>query len=133
MKNYLYYIGITALVIAIFYLIIGCINTNPDVIISKDSETILVKEYKWNNSDSCIHKYPADKIYQGLIVNKRKHSRYIGVPGKGGHRTTSHYITILYKGSEHTMNDCNLYHKYNEGDLVTIKEVWYPHHDIIIY
>ena len=120
MKNYLYYIVITILVIAIFYLIIGCINTNPDVIISKDSKTILVKEYKWNNSDSCIHKYPADKIYQGIIVNKKKHSRYVGMPGKGGHRSTSYYITILYNDNEHTIRDRNLYHKYNKNDQITV-------------
>ena len=133
MKNYLYCIGAIVLIIIIFYLIIGYTNTNPDVIISKDSETILVKEYKWNNSDSCINKYPADKIYQGLIVNKRKYSRYIGIPGKGRHRTTSFYVVILYNNDEHTIKNFNLYHKYNKGDQVTVKEVWYPHHDIIIY
>lgn len=133
MKNYLYCIGIVVLIITISYLIIGCINTNSDVIISKDSESILIKEYKWNNSDSCIYEYPADKIYPGIIINKNKHSRYVGIPGKGGHRTTSYYITILYNNIEHTIKDRNLYHKYNKNDQVTVKEIWYPYHDIIIY
>ena len=133
MKNYLYCIGIAILIIVISYLIIGYTNTKPDVIISKDSEAILVKEYYWNNSDSCIHKYPADKIYQGLILNKRRHSRYIGVPGKGGHRSMSYHVIIFYNGDEHTIKSFELYRKYNRGDQVTVKEVWYPRHDIIIY
>lgn len=62
----------TILTIGILYLLIGCIRTNPDKVLERNAEYILVKEYKWNNRDSVIYKYPADKIYTGVIIDKKK-------------------------------------------------------------
>ena len=59
-------------------------------------DIVFVKEYKWNNRDSVIYKYPADKIYNGVIIDKERTSRYVGVPGKGGHPDVDYYVTIKF-------------------------------------
>lgn len=119
--------------IGIGYLLIGAINTKPDQILSRDSESIIVKEYKWNNRDSVIYRYPADKIYTAIVIDKERHSRYVGVPGKGGHSSTSYYITISGNNTQHRIQSSNLYHKYNKGNRVKVKEVWYPRHNVTVY
>ena len=125
------FIGI---IIGLFvYLIIGVINTNPDQILSQNEQYIIVKEYKWNNRDSTIYKYPAPKIYTAVVTNKERRSRFVGVPGKGGHTRTYYYITFTYNNTEYRPNDRNLYNKYNKGDKVKIEEIWYPYHKIIVY
>ena len=65
--------------ISIGYLLVGAIRTKPDQILSRDSESIIVKEYKWNNRDSVIYRYPADKIYTAIVIDKERHSRYVRV------------------------------------------------------
>lgn len=121
------------LIISISYLLIGTIKTKPDQILMRDSESIIVKKYKWNNRDSVIYKYPADKIYAATVIDKERHSRYVGVPGKGGHSTTSYYITISGNNRQHRIQNSNLYHKYDKGDRVKVKEVWYPRHKVTVY
>lgn len=123
---------ITILILSITYLIIGCVKTNPDKILERNSEYILVKEYKWNNRDSVIYKYPADKIYTGVIVNKERTSRYVGLPGKGGHPDVDYYVTIEFNNQIFEIDDYQLYHKYNKGNNIKIKEIWYPRHKITI-
>lgn len=119
--------------IGISYLLIGEIKTKPDQILMRDSEYIVVKKYKWNNRDSVIYKYPADKIYTATVIDKKRHSRYVRVPGKGGHSTTSYYITISGNNTQHRIRSSNLYHKYNKGNKVRVKEVWYPRHNVTVY
>lgn len=84
----LYVTVLVALASGILYLFIGCIVTNLDEVIERNSEYIIVKEYKMYNSGSTINKYPTDKIYDGTVIDKEKHSYYVGVPGKGGHPQT---------------------------------------------
>ena len=115
------------------YLIYGAVKTKPDQILSQNEHYIVVKEYGWNNRDSTIYKYPAPKIYTSIVTNKERRSRYVGVPGKGGHSKTYYYITFTYNNTEYRPNDRNLYNKYNKGDQVKIKEIWYPYHKIIVY
>ena len=119
--------------IGIGYLLVGAIRTKPDQILMRDSESIIVKEYKWNNRDSVIYKYPADKIYTAIVIDKERHSHYVGVPGKGGHSSTRYYITISGNNTQHRIQSSNLYHKYNKGSRVKVKEVWYPRHNVTVY
>ena len=114
-------------------LVIGLVETKPDKILEKNSEYILVKEYSWYNRDSTIYKYPADKIYTATVIDKERHSRYVGIPGKGGHSTTSYYITISGNNRQHRIQSSNLYHKYNKGNRVKVKEMWYPRHNVTVY
>lgn len=119
--------------IGIGYLLIGAINTKPDQILSSDSQSIIVKQYKWNNKDSVIYRYPANKIYKATVIDKERHSRYVGVPGKGGHPTTSYYITVSGNSTQHRIQSYNLYRHYNKGDQVIVKEIWYPKHRVEAY
>ena len=72
---------------------LGFIRMNPDQILYKNSEYILVKEFTWNNRDSCVYRYKADKIYTATVIGKKRHSRYVGIPGKGD--TIQQVITLL--------------------------------------
>ena len=128
----LYVTVLVALVSGILYLVIGCIVTNPNEIIEQNSEYIVVKEYKLYNSGSAINKYPADKIYDGVVIDKERHSYYVGVPGKGGHPQTRKHVTVQFNGRTLQIESSSLYNKYNEGDQIKVKEVWYPRHDIIV-
>ena len=128
----LYVTVLVALASGILYLFIGCIVTNPDEVIERNSEYIVVKEYKLYNSGSTVIKYPSDKIYDGVVIDKDKHSYYVGVPGKGGHPQTRKHVTVQFNGRTLQIESSSLYNKYNEGDQIKVKEVWYPRHDIIV-
>ncbi len=128
----LFGILLTMLTVGILYLLVGCIRTNPDKVLERNAEYILVKEYKWNNRDSVIYKYLADKIYTGVVVDKERTSRYVGVPGKGGHPDVDYYVTIKFNNQIFKTDDYQLYHKYNKGNNIKVKEVWYPRHKIIV-
>jgi hypothetical protein len=128
----LYVTVLVALASGILYLFIGCIVTNPDEVIERNSEYIVVREYKMYNSGSTINKYPTDKIYDGVVIDKEKHSYYVGVPGKGGHPQIRKHVTIQFDGRTLRIESSSLYNQYNEGDGVKVKEVWYPRHDIIV-
>ena len=130
--NALYWIVLLVLASGILYFFIGCIVTNPDKIIEQNSEYIIVKEYKLYNSGSTINKYPADKIYDGIVIDKERHTYYVGVAGKGGHPQTSKYVTVQFNGRTLRIKSSSLYNKYNEYDKVKVKEVWYPRRDIIV-
>lgn len=128
----LYVTVLVALVSGILYLVIGCIVTNPDEVIEKNSEYIVVKEYKMYNSGSAINKYPADKIYDGVVIDKERHSYYVGVPGKGGHLQIRKHVTVQFDGRTFRIESSSLYDKYSEGDRIKVKEVWYPRYDVIV-
>ena len=128
----IYWIVLLVLASGILYFFIGCIVTNPDKIIEQNSEYIIVKEYKLYNSGSTINKYPADKIYDGVVIDKERHTYYVGVPGKGGHPQIRKYVTVQFNGRTLRIESSSLYDKYNECDKVKVEEVWYPRHDIIV-
>lgn len=128
----LYVTVLVALASGILYLFIGCIVTNPDEVIERNSEYIIVREYKMYNNGSTVNKYPSDKIYDGVVIDKEKHSYYVGVPGKGGHPQTRKHVTVQFNGRTLQIESSSLYNKYNEGDQIKVKEVWYPRHDIIV-
>ena len=128
----LYITVLVAFVSGILYFFIGCIVTNNSEIIEQNSEYIIVREYKLYNNGSTINKYPADKVYDGVVIDKEKHSYYVGVPGKGGHPQTRKHVTVQFNERTLRIESHSLYNKYNEGDQIKVKEVWYPRHDIIV-
>ena len=134
MKNKIIKLISVCLFLGLFiYWIVGFIRMNPDQILYKNSEYILVKEFTWNNRDSCVYRYKADKIYTATVIDKKRHSRYVGIPGKGGHNSTSYYVTVVGNNTEHRIQSSQLYNKYKKGDRVQVKEVWYPRHNVTVY
>ena len=113
----------------LIYLGIGETVNNPDVIIKETADSIYVKQYSIYNKDSVVRAYKQHKIYEGVVIDKHKHTNFVGIPGKGGHMKTSYRTTIKYNGETHNYNGCNYYDKYNEGDKVRVMEFWYPYHD----
>lgn len=116
----------------LIYLGIGVIERNPDVIIRETANSIYVKQYSIYNKDSVVRAFRQHKIYEGIVTDKHKHTRFVGIPGKGGHMQTTYRTTIKYNGETYDYHGRNYYHRYNEGDRVTVKEVWYPYHDVEI-
>ena len=116
----------------LMYLGIGVIESNPDVIIRETVDLIYVKQYGIYNKDSVVRVFKQHKIYKGVVTDKHKHSSFVGVPGKGGHIRTTYRTTIKYNDETYDYHGSNYYHRYYEGDTVTVKEVWYPYHEIII-
>ena len=117
----------------LIYLGIGVIVSNPDVIIRETADTIYVKQYGIYNKDSVVRVFKQHKIYEGVVIDKHKHTNFVGIPGKGGHTQTTYRTTIKYNGeTTYNHNGRNFYNKYNEGDKVRVKEFWYPYHDVKI-
>lgn len=113
----------------LIYLGIGETVNNPDVIIKETADSIYVKQYSIYNKDSVVRAFKQHKIYEGVVIDKHKHTNFVGIPGKGGHMKTSYRTTIKYNGETHNYNGRNYYDKYNEGDKVRVMEFWYPYHD----
>ena len=124
--------GISALVILFGWLIYGGIITKEDVIVKRTSDYLYVKEYSFYNKDSTVYKYPATKIYQGIIQNKRRSSNFVGVPGKGGHFQTNYRTTVSYNNEHHTFTGSSVYNKYKEGDKVKVRVTHYPYYSVDI-
>lgn len=124
--------GISLLIILFGFLIYGGIITKEDVIVKRTSDYLYVKKYSLYNKDSTVHKYPATKIYQGVIRNKRRHNNFVGVPGKGGHYRTNYRTTVSYNNEQHTFTGSGVYYRYKEGDKVKVKVKYYPYYSIDI-
>ena len=116
----------------IIYLGIGETVNNPDVIIKETADLIYVKQYGIYNKDSVVRVFKQHKIYEGVVIDKHKHTRFVGIPGKGGHIQTTYRTTINYNGETYDYRGSDYYNRYNEGDTVTVKEFWYPYHDVEI-
>ena len=124
--------GISVLVILFGWLIYGGIITKEDVIVKRTSDYLYVKEYSFYNKDSTEYKYPATKIYQGVIQNKRRSSNFVGVPGKGGHFQTNYRTIVSYNNEQHTFTGSGIYCRYKEGDKVKVKVKHYPYYSVDI-
>lgn len=116
----------------LIYLGIGEIVKNPDVIIKETADSIYVKQYGIYNKDSEVRVFKQHKIYEGVVIDKHRHTRFVGIPGRGGHTQTTYRTTIKYNGETYGYRGRDYYNKYNEGDTVTVKEFWYPYHDVEI-
>ena len=124
--------GISVLVILFGWWIYGFIVAKEDIIVKRTSDYVYVKEYSFYNKDSTVYKYPATKIYQGVIQNKRRSSNFVGVPGKGGHFQTNYRTTVSYNNEHHTFTGSSMYHRYKEGDKVKVRVTHYPYYSIDI-
>lgn len=131
MKNNIFTgILISLLVIILMTPIWGVLMKKPSVKINEDNEYIYIKKYSMFNCDSSINKYHKDVYYNVTIIDKRKSSGFVGVCGKGGHPKTWYFITIKYETGEiEEYDDRNVYHNYEIGDKLIMKEIWYPYHD----
>lgn len=116
----------------LMYLGIGVIVRNPDVIIMETENSIYVKQYSIYNKDSVVRSFRQHKIYKCVVTDKHKHTRFVGMAGKGGYVQTTYRTTIKYNGETYDYHGSNYYHRYNRGDTLTVKEVWYPYHDVEI-
>ena len=121
---------ITICIGIIIYLIIGCIVQNRDVLVKEDSEYLYYKEYTLYNRDSAVYKYHKPIIYDCVVVNKRKSGGYVGVPGKGGHPVVHYYTTFEYNGKRVEEGGSEYYDRFNVGDNLKVKEIFYPHYRI---
>ena len=119
---------ITICIGIIIYLIIGCIVQNRDVLVNEDSEYLYYKEYTLYNRDSAVYKYHKPIIYDCVVVNKRKSGGYVGVPGKGGHPVVHYYTTFEYNGKRVEEGGSEYYDRFNVGDKLKVKEIFYPHY-----
>lgn len=128
----LFITAIVAVVITFGYFITGEIISKPDVIVKQTSDLLYVKQYSIYNRDSTIRVFNAPKIYDGIVSYKHRHSRYVGVPGKGGHHQTSYHVGFSYNGKHYQSSGSRLYNQLEKGDHVKIKESWYPYHNIEI-
>lgn len=124
--------GISVLVILFVLWINGFIVAKKDVIVKSTSDYLYVKEYSWYNKDSTVYKYPATKIYQGVVKSKYSYSNFVGVVGKGGHYQTNYRTTVSYNNEQHTFTGSIIYDKYKKGDAVKIKVKHYPYYSIDI-
>ena len=132
MKTFIKILAISAVSIFCIWWVYGFIVAKKDVIVKSTSDYLYVKEYSWYNKDSTIYKYHADKIYQGVIQNKRRSSNFVGVPGKGGHFVTNYRTTVSYNNEYYTFTGSNMYYKYNRGDKVKVKVTHYPYYSVNI-
>lgn len=132
MKTFVRILVISVLSILFIWWVYGFIVAKKDVIMKRTSDYIYVKEYSWYNKDSTVYKYPATKVYQGVIKNKRRSSSFIGVPGKGGHYQTNYRTIVSYNNEQHTFTGSWVYHRYKEGDKVKVKVTHYPYYSIDI-
>ena len=124
--------GISVLVILFGWWIYGFIVAKEDIIVKRTSDYVYVKEYSWYNKDSTVYKYPATKIYQGVIQNKRRSSNFVGVPGKGGHFQTNYRTTVSYNNEHHTFTGSSIYCRYKKGDKVKVRVTHYPYYSVDI-
>jgi len=126
--NFIFGSLITICIGIIIYLIIGCIVQNKDVLVKEDSEYLYYKEYTLYNRDSAVYKYHKPIIYDCTVVNQRKSGGYVGVPGKGGHPVVHYHTTFEYNGKRVEEGGGEYYNRFNVGDKLKVKEIFYPHY-----
>lgn len=132
MKTFVKILIISVLSILFIWWVYGFIVAKKDVIVKRTSDYLYVKEYSWYNKDSTVYKYPATKIYQGVIQNKHRSSNFVGVPGKGGHFVTNYRTTVSYNNEHHTFTGSGIYCRYKKGDKVKVRVTHYPYYSIDI-
>jgi hypothetical protein len=132
MKTFVKILVISVLSILFIWWVYGFIVAKKDVIVKRTSDYLYVKEYSWYNKDSTVYRYPATKIYQGVIQNRHRSSNFVGVPGKGGHYRTNYRTTVSYNNEYYTFTGSNVYHKYKEGDKVKVRVTHYPYYSVDI-
>jgi hypothetical protein len=108
----------------------GIIVKHKDVLIKEDTEYLYYKEYEWFNLDSAVYKYHKPIEYDGVVINKRTGSHFVGVVGKGGHRVTDYYITFQFNNKNIEEHDSWLYDKFELYENIKVVENFYPYYEI---
>lgn len=132
MKTFIKILVISAISTFFLWLVYGGIITKENVIVKRTSDYLYVKKYSLYNKDSTVYKYPATKIYQGIVRNKCRSGNYVGVPGKGGHFIPNYRTIVSYNNEQHTFTGSNIYNRYKEGDKVKVKVKHYPYYSVNI-
>ena len=112
--------------IALIGLIIGAIVQKKDVLVKETSDYLYYKEYTIYNLDSAIYKYHKPITYNGIITKKYKSSRFVGVPGKGGHRVTDYHLVISYNNKGYEESNSTVYNRFQLNENVKVVETFYP-------
>ena len=112
--------------IALISLIIGAIVQKKDVLVKETSDYLYYKEYTIYNLDSTIYKYHKSITYNGIITKKYKSSRFVGVPGKGGHRVTDYHLVISYNNKGYEESNSTVYNRFQLNENVKVVETFYP-------
>lgn len=121
------------LMICLFGVIISIpLYTSRDKLIKEDNEYLYYKEYKIWNLDSCINKYHKPITYDGIVIEKKTSSHFVGLVGKGGHWVHNYHTTVSYSNKKYTFSDWCIYDKYNKNDKVIIIEKFYPEYFVTI-
>lgn len=114
------------------FLLLLCIcvfnSCKHDRISHQDSTYIYVWKYNIKG-DSTLYKYHQPIYHKVYVIDKKKHRRYVGVPGKCGHMRTYYYISYKLNGEIIKVNNRQLYHQLNIGDAITVKEIFYPYYE----
>ena len=109
--------------IALIGLIIGAIIQKKDVLVKETSDYLYYKEY---TIDSTIYKYHKPITYNGIIAKKYTSSRFVGVPGKGGHRVTKYHLEVSYNNKSYEVTTSGIYNSFQLNENVKVVETFYP-------
>lgn len=126
----------SALIMAIIIILVivigfsGIVVKHKDVLVKENTEYLYYKEYEWFNLDSAIYKYHKPIEYDGVVINKRKGSHFVGLAGKGGHRVTDYYITFQFNNKNIEEHDSWLYDKFELYENIKVVENFYPYYEI---
>lgn len=112
------------------YCAIGFLEKPRDVIVKDTNEYIYVKKYSLYGSDSAIYKFHKPITYDGIIMEKRHSSNFVGIAGKGGHWVNHYYVTIQYNGNLTKVNDSRMFDNVEKGQTIKVIERFYPSYDV---
>lgn len=112
--------------IALIGLMIGAIVQKKDVLVKETPDYLYYKEYTIYNLDSTIYKYHKPITYNGIITKKYKSSRFVGVPGKGGHRVTNYHLVVSYNNKSYEATTSGIYNSFQLNEDVKVVETFYP-------
>ena len=112
--------------IALIGLIIGAIIQKKDVLVKETSDYLYYKEYTIYNLDSAIYKYPKPITYNEKKTKKYTSSRFVGVPGKGGHRVTKYHLEVSYNNKSYEATTSGIYNSFQLYEDVKVVETSYP-------
>ena len=113
----------------IAYLTAGALVQNPDEIIRVTEDSIYVKKYSLFNINSEMLSYRSPSVYDGEVVGKYLNQRMITVR-RQSRTVREYYITVEYNGRKEDIKNKDFFEKCNIGDIVEVKESWYPSHNL---
>lgn len=113
------------------FCLLNITSCKRDRIDHTDNNYIYVWKYTIKG-DSALYKYHQPILHSTVITNKHRqgYSRYVGVPGKGGHVQSGSYYYISYciNGKKIEERDSYMYDKVNKGTKIIVREQFYPYY-----